>query len=316
MLRGYRLLGIAALAAALLIAFGLGAYWTGLPHPQERYQPYQDSNAKEGGPLASISNVATRIVERTPCHNPESESESDLCAQWRAAKAAEKSAEWTLYGVIASAIGISFLLWQIMLTREAVKDTGDATIAMQQSNTIALDALRAQYRPSIQITVVGPYGRTTNRADPLAFPDGEKADAGIMQEARIHVYCNILNRSAHPITILEASISVLGGDGAPPQSTFYRLEPGQDVTYNNNTLPFGEELNERWPTDTIAVPDKVTLNKIFSDPPPVIGHIVHQDQLGVKRRLQFAYTPFPVIRSKKYRLWGGSKYNCENELPE
>lgn len=109
----------------------------GLPYPQERYQPYQDSNASKGTASASVSNVAKPRGERTPCHNPKSETESDLCAQWRAAKAAEKSAEWTLYGVIASAIGISLLLWQIMLTREALKDTGDATIAMREANEIA-----------------------------------------------------------------------------------------------------------------------------------------------------------------------------------
>ena len=127
----YRSLGIAALAAALLIAFGLGAYWMGLPYPQERYQPYQSSSKVENGATATVSNITVSVVERTPCNNPQSEGESDLCAQWRAAKAAEKSANWTKWGVLASIAGISLLLWQIMLTREAVKDTGDATKAMR-----------------------------------------------------------------------------------------------------------------------------------------------------------------------------------------
>lgn len=145
---GHRGLGIAALIAALFIAFGIGAYWTGLPYPQERYQTYQGSKSDENGAPSTVANIAGSVVERTPCHNPKSESESDLCAQWRAAKAAEKSADWTLYGVIASAIGISFLLWQIMLTREAVKDTGDATAAMLRQNEIAENA----QRPWIKIT--------------------------------------------------------------------------------------------------------------------------------------------------------------------
>lgn len=137
---GYRSLAFAALAAALLIAFGLGSYITGLPYPQERYQTYQSSHRDKGGALATITNVTASVVQRTPCQNPKSETESDLCAQWRAAKAAEKSADWTYYGVIASAIGISLLLWQIMLTREAVKDTGDATKAMREANSIARQA--------------------------------------------------------------------------------------------------------------------------------------------------------------------------------
>jgi hypothetical protein len=141
MSNGYRSLGIAALAAALLIAFGLGAYWTGLPYPQERYQPYQDGKANDGGALTSVPNITKPVVKRTPCDNPQSETESDLCAQWRAAIAGEKSAYWTFWGFWATLAGMALLTWQIMLTREAVKDTGDATIAMQESNRIA-DAAR------------------------------------------------------------------------------------------------------------------------------------------------------------------------------
>lgn len=139
--RGYRLLGIAALAAALLLAFGLGSYWTGLPYPQERYQAYQDSKSDEGGALATVTNVTASVVKRTPCQNPESETESDLCAQWRAAIAGEKSAYWTFWGFWATLAGMALLTWQIMLTREAVEDTGKATKAMERQNEIALRSI-------------------------------------------------------------------------------------------------------------------------------------------------------------------------------
>jgi hypothetical protein len=134
MSNGYRSLGIATLAAALLIAFGLGAYWMGLPYPQERYQPYQSSDKVENGATTTVSNITVPAVERTPCHNPKSETESDLCAQWRSAVAAEKSADWTFYGFWATLAGMALLTWQIMLTREAVQDTGNATLAMQAAN--------------------------------------------------------------------------------------------------------------------------------------------------------------------------------------
>lgn len=142
MFDGYRGLGTAALAAALLMAFGLGAYWAGLPYPQQRYQSYQDSKANEGRPLSTVPDITAPVMERTPCNEPQSEGESDLCAQWRAAKAAEKSAVWTVYGFWATLAGMALLAWQIMLTREAVKDTGDATLAMQRSNEIAEQALQ------------------------------------------------------------------------------------------------------------------------------------------------------------------------------
>jgi hypothetical protein len=153
--RGYRSIGFAALIAAILLSFGLGAYWVSLGQPEQpdRYPSYKSGNSIEQGASASVADVSASIVERTPCHKPESETESDLCAQWSAAKAAEKSANWTLYGVIASAIGISLLLWQITLTREAVEDTGKATAAMERQNVLT----ERQQRPWVTIGISEPF---------------------------------------------------------------------------------------------------------------------------------------------------------------
>jgi hypothetical protein len=150
MLRGYRIAIFAALAGLVFIAFGTGFYSASLPSPKdERHQSYGYANEDGQKPPASIANLPKAEQDRTPCVNPQSATESDLCAQWRAAKATEKAANWTLIGVFATMIGTAFLLWQIMLTREAVKDTGDATIAMQEANTIAREA----QRPRIAVTV-------------------------------------------------------------------------------------------------------------------------------------------------------------------
>lgn len=142
MLNGYRGLAFVAFAVALVVAFGLGAFVTSLPKTQEHYPSYQTRNNTLGAP-DSVANVARSAVKRVPCDNPSNETESDLCAQWRAAKAAEKAADWTLYGVFASCIGITLLLWQLMLTRRAVEDTGEATEAMREQNRISERAQRA-----------------------------------------------------------------------------------------------------------------------------------------------------------------------------
>ncbi len=70
----------------------------------------------------------------------------DLAAQ-------EASALWSFWilcvsavGTVVTMVGTGFLLWQIMLTREAVEDTGKATKAMQDANEIA----RSGQRPWIQ----------------------------------------------------------------------------------------------------------------------------------------------------------------------
>lgn len=106
-----------------------------------------------------ISNVAPTVVERTPCNNPQGETESDLCAQWRAAKAAEKSADWSIYGFYATLAGMALLTWQIMLTTKAVKDTSEATAAMREANKIALLAQRPWLSVEILPTALERKGR-------------------------------------------------------------------------------------------------------------------------------------------------------------
>lgn len=137
--RGYRFFIVALGLAALFIAFGLGMYVVELNYPeQQRYQEYKSGKGNEGTATLTVTrDLAGSIMKRTPCHNPNSESESDLCAQWKAANAAEDGAFWTKWGFGVAIVGSSFLLWQIILTREAVKDTGNATLAMQRQNELA-----------------------------------------------------------------------------------------------------------------------------------------------------------------------------------
>ncbi|MDG5489056.1 hypothetical protein NYR55_10575 [Sphingomonas sp. BGYR3] len=80
----------------------------------------------------------------------------DLAAQ-------EASAVWSFWVVVVSfagtavtAIGTILLYEQIKLTREAVKDTGDATKEMRESNRIAVETSGRQLRPYVQIEKIEP----------------------------------------------------------------------------------------------------------------------------------------------------------------
>ncbi|MFM5954538.1 MAG: hypothetical protein ACKOPE_09600 [Novosphingobium sp.] len=154
---------VAALAglATLLIAFGLGAYVTALNYPQEqRYQSYRYTAEQpdQAKPTLAAKADPQPLQYRTPCRQPEGQGESDLCAQWRAANAAEDSALWTKWGVWIGIIGSSLLLWQIMLTRKAVEDTSEATEAMREANKIAGDAQRAWISLAIRPVLIESYG--------------------------------------------------------------------------------------------------------------------------------------------------------------
>ncbi|MEO5774821.1 MAG: hypothetical protein ABIQ32_11990 [Sphingomicrobium sp.] len=146
-----RSVGVAFAGLALLFTiFGLG--WIsgyGLNDPQpERYQPYRDAADKpvEIEPALTRPSGTQALQNRTPCEDPKGREESDLCAQWKAANAAEDGARWTKYGFWIGVVGSIFLAWQIILTRQAVEDTGHATEAMRKANAIAENAQRAWVR--------------------------------------------------------------------------------------------------------------------------------------------------------------------------
>ena len=77
-----------------------------------------------------------------PCYHQKNHDSADLCAQWRAAKAAEDSALWAERGFWITVIGSFLLLCQIVLTRKAVVDTGEATKAMVKQNELTFAAQR------------------------------------------------------------------------------------------------------------------------------------------------------------------------------
>ena len=71
---------------------------------------------------------------QTPCDNPKSETDSDLCQQWRMAEAAEEMADWTLGQLISTSvevvlifIAIGVALYAGYWARRAAK-AGDKTV--------------------------------------------------------------------------------------------------------------------------------------------------------------------------------------------
>ncbi|MGY4395834.1 hypothetical protein ACVWZA_000995 [Sphingomonas sp. UYAg733] len=107
-----------------------------------------------GTPLAEC---ATKIVQAAR----ESErDESDLGAQWQAAN-------WVLWATIiagtqllATAVGTALLYQQIVLTRKAVEDTGEATEAMREANALSKDTAARQLRAYITVKKVEFVGRS------------------------------------------------------------------------------------------------------------------------------------------------------------
>lgn len=145
--KGHRLLLFAACIALAMISFGLGAM-TLMLH----------QNAGEIAPYVEVLDTSEKLV-KYPCRDVVSRDESELCAQWQAAAASDKSAFLALCGVVVTSIGSVLLLWQIGLTREALTEADKATAEAQRANEIARGSLRPwlsfEDPPSIHIQYGG-----------------------------------------------------------------------------------------------------------------------------------------------------------------
>lgn len=144
-------IGLTIFISLATFMFGIGHWYASLDNPQDYgYPKYRYSSQQPSEVLPPLSTMpATQPFEyRHPCQNPDGESESQLCADWRAAKASESSASWTKWGVIVAAIGSTLLLVQIRMTLRALDETSDATKAMIDQNILAEQAQRAWIIPT------------------------------------------------------------------------------------------------------------------------------------------------------------------------
>jgi hypothetical protein len=171
----------AGLAVVTVLA-GLGAiFWIGWlgfllgamsDHPQEqRYQPYRYAADKplEIDPTTASGSNAQALQNRAPCESPRGREESDLCAQWISAKAADTSAWWTKWSVIVGFVTMIGLLWQIALSRKAVEDTAKA-------NEITREVFEIENRPILAFEGI--------RLEPWR-PDGVLIKAGWVNQGRL-----------------------------------------------------------------------------------------------------------------------------------
>jgi hypothetical protein len=126
--KGYRFLVLAAAIGLASWCFGLGYYLAALNYPQqERYQSYRYTAPDPKTVDTTLLNETKTVEYRKPCEQPEGSDESDLCAQWKAARAAEASALWAEYSFWVGLAGILGLLGSLYYTRRAVAITSDAT---------------------------------------------------------------------------------------------------------------------------------------------------------------------------------------------
>jgi hypothetical protein len=158
--RNWNNISAAGLITVIFALLGLAVIHS---HEGDQRRVNQTANAEaryeEGGqyltPKAGIPALSEKFAANPEPKTTQQKEERDLAAQ-------ESMAVWAYwmmvlsgFGVIITAIGTGFLVWQIDLTRKAVKDTGRATEAMQVANEIARHSMEANARPWLDISLVG-----------------------------------------------------------------------------------------------------------------------------------------------------------------
>ncbi|WP_340316794.1 hypothetical protein [Rhizorhabdus argentea] len=135
---GYRGLvaasGLTALLWAIIFGFNLAAS----NYPQEqRYEPYRYAADNAHATELALADEIQPPEYREPCHEPKGQDESDLCAQWKAARAAEAGALWTERSFWAGLFGVVGLIATLHYTRKAVLAAEAATKDADSALTIA-----------------------------------------------------------------------------------------------------------------------------------------------------------------------------------
>ena len=148
MLRGYRL-ALTALIGFLALC--------GASPPSEKSKQPEAGQEQQSAPPVTPDYAPYPNKYADACYRAESHDTADLCAQWRAALAAEESAEIAWWGNWLSVIGASltlvgtgFIYWTLRETRRtanaavsAVDEAGRAADAAHEANRIMREAERA-----------------------------------------------------------------------------------------------------------------------------------------------------------------------------
>ena len=215
--RGYRLLVIA-----------LGLILCGAKPPQEHNQSQPTAQPAEEAaaePYAPYSGYAP-----DPCYQAKSHDTADLCAQWRAAIAAEKAAHearratnWSIIATLLSAISLGAVAYALYLTVE--------------SNRIVGEASNAQLRPYVHANSI------------------EWANRGHGGESYIDFQVKFTNAGHTPAKELQLSaVTFFTENGADPPKVEMILEPtsqsqplgpGCSILTAARSVPL-DELNEVW----------------------------------------------------------------------
>ena len=150
MLRSYR--GIVCALGGLVLA--------GAAPPPKETKGEQASRTPHPTVTVTPDYTPYPRIEADECYKAKDHDTADLCAQWRAASAAEKAADLAWWNNLLGGIGGVLSLASLMLVILALRQTERSLVEARHANTIARDSYQRQLRAYIglkKFRVAGLY---------------------------------------------------------------------------------------------------------------------------------------------------------------
>jgi hypothetical protein len=115
-----------------MAGLALGGDWTGKPHEQDE-KPYASVQRYAAQPGDSRF-AAYPLVESNRCYSAKNHDSADLCAQWRAAIAAEKAADSAKWSNRLSLIGAVLTLFGLAIVLRGLEHSQQANLLTREAN--------------------------------------------------------------------------------------------------------------------------------------------------------------------------------------
>jgi len=285
----------AAIFGLASTCFGLGAFVAleGSYQPSS-YPKYRERAPDQGdGTNKAVADKAIQSPEeKQPCTEPYGRDESDLCAQWQAADAAKKAADWAWWQMIFSGLGVLGIGVTLWFNKRAIDIALGASDDMERSLAIAAQGAEGMQSAAIamrRVAIVGreqlDHARTSSRMELRAYMFVEKASIQITDED-VFAFVDIKNFGQTPAYHSQAWINIwvecLPLHDPLPQPP-HDLEQGVAVVgpgassefRHNRTRPLNEFSRKRIEEGTSAI--------------YVHGAISYKDTFGETRTSRYCY---------------------------
>lgn len=239
--------------AAVVFGFGvwLGGDWTS-PSYEQTGKPHASAKAYAAAQLANTF-AAYPIEDANACYGAKNHDSADLCAQWRAAIAAEKaasSAAWanrlSVIGAFLTLVGTAFVYWTFRETRRTADAAFGAVEETREGNRIS----RQSQRPwltyeSIQARIyaleTSDYLRVSAKIDLEIKNTGDRPalNVSLMHQMKRHIdFDHTYNQSQFGFMDLSTSRNFVKNI-APHATERLSFIEGCLISYENAKVEYG-----------------------------------------------------------------------------